>query len=65
MSDGDTFTCPFFPEHQMISRHKLPFHIAKCKKNYSGPKMDACPFNACHYFEAAKKEDHFKVRKIF
>lgn len=42
MTDSDEIgVCPFFPQHK-LTRHRLPQHIIKCEKYYTGPPLERC-----------------------
>lgn len=54
----DVVQCPLNPNHN-LRRHRLPYHLNKCKKNF--PDKVACPYG--HYFYSNKEEmtSHLKV----
>lgn len=40
-------------------------HIVKCAKNYKGPALYTCPFNAVHKFLEKNLQEHLQVRCYF
>lgn len=47
----DLVECPLNPHHK-LRRHRLPYHVVKCKNNY--PDKVSCPYN--HYYYLNKEE---------
>lgn len=50
-------TCPYEPTHQILP-HRMPQHIAKCRKNYPEMDMKTCPFNATHVTPSKDYQAH-------
>ena len=50
-------TCPYEPTHQILP-HRMPQHIAKCRKNHPEMDMKTCPFNATHVILSKDYEAH-------
>lgn len=59
MDTENVITCPYNSSHRIV-RHRMPYHIIKCVKNYKGPPLDRCPFNAMHRVLPEKMKDHIK-----
>ncbi|XP_063702692.1 gametocyte-specific factor 1-like [Culicoides brevitarsis] len=57
--DDEVMICPFNPHH-IILRHRMPYHIVKCKKNYTGPELVICHFNALHWVAPDKMKEHLE-----
>lgn len=57
--DPEYVTCPYNPQHRLV-RHRMPYHIVKCKKNYFGPPLDVCPFNAMHMVPSTDIMEHMQ-----
>lgn len=53
----DMAVCPFNGDHKLV-RHRMPYHIVRCRRNYRGPALVACAFNAMHLMPAAQMADH-------
>ncbi|KAH8260350.1 hypothetical protein KR026_009943 [Drosophila bipectinata] len=49
--------CPYNPDHR-IMLFRMPGHIVKCKKNYRGPPLQICKYNATH--RVLDMEEHLK-----
>ncbi|XP_037052370.1 gametocyte-specific factor 1-like [Bradysia coprophila] len=49
--------CPFNSSHRII-RHRMPIHLVKCKKSYTGPPLESCPYNAMHMVPKEKMVPH-------
>lgn len=47
----DLIQCPLNPNHK-LRRHRLPYHILKCKKHF--PDKVQCPYG--HYYYSNKEE---------
>ncbi|KAH8413046.1 hypothetical protein KR009_007735 [Drosophila setifemur] len=47
MSDYEFGICPFDKNHR-IMLFRMPKHIVKCEKNYTGPPLKICKYNATH-----------------
>lgn len=56
MSD-EFLTCPYNPIHKII-HHRMPYHLVKCKKSYTGIPLETCPFNAMHLYPKEAKAEH-------
>lgn len=54
----DIVKCPLDPHHK-LRRNRLPYHIAKCKKNF--PDKECCPFNNTHYFDKCDMIKHLST----
>lgn len=52
--------CPYNSQHRII-RHRMPYHIVKCKKNYIGIPLETCPFNAMHLYKKENKLIHLET----
>lgn len=54
----DVVQCPLDPNHK-LRRHRLPYHILKCKKNF--PDKVKCPYG--HYYYSNKEEmaEHLQI----
>lgn len=50
-------TCPYFPEHK-LRRSRLVYHLLKCQKNPSAPKLVACPYNYSHRVSLEERLNH-------
>lgn len=57
--ESEIMTCPYNPQHRLI-RHRMPYHIVKCKKNYTGPPLDVCPYNAMHIVAHSAIVEHMQ-----
>lgn len=55
--EDDMAVCPFNGDHKLL-RHRMPYHIVRCRRNYRGPALVACAFNAMHLMPAAQMADH-------
>lgn len=49
--------CPFNKTH-LIARHKMPIHMLKCEKHYSGPPLVTCRYNMTHMMPKEEMEEH-------
>lgn len=59
MADDELITCPFNPAH-LIIKHRMPYHIVKCQKQYRGEKLVVCHFNAMHWIPPYKMREHLE-----
>ncbi|XP_001355963.3 gametocyte-specific factor 1 [Drosophila pseudoobscura] len=50
-------TCPYNKNHR-IMLFRMPGHIVKCMKNYRGPPLHICKYNATH--RVLDMEEHLK-----
>lgn len=65
MSTPDVIVqCPFNKEHLVI-RHRMPYHIVKCKKNYKGPPLETCAYNAMHMLPIEQMPKHLDECKEY
>lgn len=51
----DIVECPLNPHHK-LRRHRLPYHLVKCKKNY--PDKIPCPYGHYYYSEKHEMANH-------
>ncbi|KAI9584210.1 hypothetical protein GQX74_010545 [Glossina fuscipes] len=51
MSDDEFAVCPYNNAHRVL-RIRMPSHIIKCRKNYKGPQLEQCAYNATHLVPA-------------
>lgn len=54
----DMVECPLDPNHK-LRRHRLPFHIMKCRKNY--PDKVQCPYGHYYYLNKEEMGNHLKI----
>jgi len=54
----DMVQCPLNPNHQ-LRRHRLPYHILKCRKNY--PDKVQCPYGHYYYLEKQEMANHLQT----
>lgn len=59
MADDEMDVCPFNPVH-IIIKHRMPYHIVKCQKSYTGEKLVVCHFNAMHWVPPQKMREHLE-----
>ncbi|KAH8249784.1 hypothetical protein KR032_012325 [Drosophila birchii] len=57
MSETQFGICPYNPDHR-IAIFRMPKHIVKCMKNYQGPPLKICKYNATH--RVLDMEEHLK-----
>ncbi|KAI8042498.1 protein D7 [Drosophila gunungcola] len=57
MSDYEFGICPYDKTHR-IMLFRMPKHIVKCQKNYRGPPLKICKYNATH--RVLDMEEHLK-----
>ncbi|XP_017043804.1 gametocyte-specific factor 1 [Drosophila ficusphila] len=57
MSDYQFGVCPYDQNHR-IMLFRMPKHIVKCEKNYRGPPLKICKYNAAH--RVLDMEEHLK-----
>ncbi|KAL0273987.1 UNVERIFIED_CONTAM: hypothetical protein PYX00_006533 [Menopon gallinae] len=55
----DFVCCPFEKSH-VIRRHRLPYHLQKCKKNHPDVKLDACSYNFSHLISKTDLVEHLE-----
>lgn len=53
----DMAVCPFDSAHK-LERHRMPYHVVRCRRNYRGPALVACAFNAMHLIPAEQMAVH-------
>lgn len=58
--EDDAVLCPYDPQH-VVPYARMPYHLMKCKKNYRGPELDTCPFNATHLVKKGTLDEHYKT----
>jgi len=66
MSNYEFGICPYNPDHR-IMLFRMPKHIVKCEKNYRGPPLKICKYNATHRvldMEEHLKECSYYIRSI-
>lgn len=51
----DMVQCPLNANHQ-LRRHRLPYHLLKCKKNY--PDKLQCPYGHYYYLDKQDMANH-------
>uniref|UniRef100_A0A182S2M0 CHHC U11-48K-type domain-containing protein n=1 Tax=Anopheles funestus TaxID=62324 RepID=A0A182S2M0_ANOFN len=57
MSD-EMMICPYDKSH-IIVRHRMPYHLVKCKKHHDKAQMmESCPFNAMHVVLKTDMKEH-------
>lgn len=54
----DMVQCPLNPHHK-LRRHKLPYHLLKCKKMY--PDKIKCPYGHYYYLEKHEMANHLQT----
>lgn len=54
----DMVECPLNPAHK-LRRHRLPYHVAKCKKNF--PNKVQCPYDHNYYVDKEKLAIHLQT----
>lgn len=65
MDGADTLVpCPYFPEHK-VRYGRMPYHMIKCREKYTGPPLDACPYNATHLVPKGALLDHYRVCQAY
>ncbi|XP_016995889.2 gametocyte-specific factor 1 [Drosophila takahashii] len=57
MADYEYGICPYDDTHR-IMLFRMPKHIVKCEKNYHGPPLKTCKYNATH--RVRDMEEHLK-----
>ncbi|XP_043640587.1 protein D7 [Drosophila teissieri] len=57
MSYCELGTCPYDKSHRIMI-FRMPKHIVKCAKNYRGPPLQICKYNATH--RVLDMEEHLK-----
>uniref|UniRef100_A0A8C5M4V7 CHHC U11-48K-type domain-containing protein n=1 Tax=Leptobrachium leishanense TaxID=445787 RepID=A0A8C5M4V7_9ANUR len=57
MDSEELVQCPYDKNHK-IRRHRLQYHIVKCRENNLKADMRACPFNARHVVPRRDYELH-------
>ncbi|XP_033173688.1 gametocyte-specific factor 1 [Drosophila mauritiana] len=66
MSDCEYGICPYDKSHRILL-FRMPKHIIKCEKNYRGPPLQTCKYNATHRvlnMEKHLKECDYYLRSI-
>lgn len=58
MDDNKWVSCPYNEEHRVLEL-RLPYHMIRCKKNYKGPPLETCPFNATHLVPQGTLQEHY------
>ncbi|KFB49114.1 AGAP008624-PA-like protein [Anopheles sinensis] len=53
----EMLTCPYNPSHVII-RHRMPYHLVKCKKQHSLTQLVSCPYNAMHVMPQSQMGQH-------
>uniref|UniRef100_A0A2Y9D105 CHHC U11-48K-type domain-containing protein n=1 Tax=Anopheles arabiensis TaxID=7173 RepID=A0A2Y9D105_ANOAR len=52
--------CPYNESH-VIVRHRMPYHLAKCKKHHdANQSLQTCPFNAMHVMPKENIRTHIQ-----
>lgn len=59
MSDDEYGICPFNGAHRIIL-YRMPAHIIKCRKNYTGPPLEQCSYNATHFVPVGTMAEHLQ-----
>uniref|UniRef100_A0A1A9ZFL6 CHHC U11-48K-type domain-containing protein n=1 Tax=Glossina pallidipes TaxID=7398 RepID=A0A1A9ZFL6_GLOPL len=59
MSDDEYGVCPYNNAHRVL-RIRMPSHIIKCRKNYTGPELEQCAYNATHLVAAGTMRQHLE-----
>lgn len=54
----DMVECPLNSLH-LLRRHRLPYHLLKCKKNY--PDKVQCPYGHYFYLDKHEMANHLQV----
>lgn len=60
VSSDEVSVCPFNNEHKVLTI-RLPAHILKCQKNYRGPQLEVCIYNACHLVQRGQMQEHLET----
>uniref|UniRef100_A0A182P4A1 CHHC U11-48K-type domain-containing protein n=1 Tax=Anopheles epiroticus TaxID=199890 RepID=A0A182P4A1_9DIPT len=56
----EMLVCPYNESH-VIVRHRMPYHLVKCKKNHQeNGTLQACPFNAMHVVRKVDIRQHIE-----
>lgn len=55
---NELLICPYDPVHRVAAK-RFPYHLQKCRKQYSSIGWANCPFNARH--EVPKEELDYHV----
>eukprot|EP00099_Drosophila_melanogaster_P017927 NP_608903.1 uncharacterized protein Dmel_CG14036 [Drosophila melanogaster] len=66
MSDFEYGICPYDKSHRILL-FRMPKHLIKCEKNYCGPPLQTCKYNATHRvqdMEKHLKECDYYLRSI-
>lgn len=53
----ELFLCPYDQSH-VIRKKIMPYHLMKCRKNWTGKEYRTCPFNANHQVPAPEFIGH-------
>ena len=59
MNEEEFILCPYNNSHRII-RFRMPGHMMKCRKNYRGPPLDQCMYNATHLVPMGTMEAHLE-----
>uniref|UniRef100_A0A182V3Y0 CHHC U11-48K-type domain-containing protein n=1 Tax=Anopheles merus TaxID=30066 RepID=A0A182V3Y0_ANOME len=60
MSD-EMLICPYNESH-VIVRHRMPYHLVKCKKHHdANQSLQTCPFNAMHVMPKENIRTHIQT----
>ncbi|XP_054743314.1 gametocyte-specific factor 1 [Anastrepha obliqua] len=59
MNEEEFILCPYNKSHQII-RYRMPGHMMKCRKNYRGPPLDQCMYNATHLVPMGTMDEHLE-----
>lgn len=62
MPDEDFSICPFNKSHRII-QYRMPAHIIKCRRNYCGPPLEQCIYNATHFVPVGTMTEHLQSCK--
>lgn len=57
--DGDLVACPYNKSH-LVAPLRMPQHLLKCKKNYTGESLATCEYNALHLIPFDEMDEHYK-----
>lgn len=52
--------CPYDPVHR-VSAKRFPYHLAKCRKQYTSAGWTKCPFNARHEIPIEELDYHMSI----
>lgn len=51
--------CPYDRQH-LVPYQRMPYHLAKCRRNYRGPPLEQCLYNATHLVSPGTLEQHYE-----